>query len=167
MHPNKFTDEERLAAFWSKVDKSGPNDCWLWRGCRQRFGHGVLKWDGRNQTAHRVVWQITNDPIPNGLWVLHHCDNPPCVNPAHLFLGTVQDNNADKMQKGRHVAVSNEQNPSCKLSNSQVIEIRQRFAKGGLTKAELAREYGVSRGQIWQIVTLRERKLDASTGAQS
>lgn len=94
------TEQER---FWAKVDKSG--DCWLWTAARLRFGHGVFKrhvagvW--KQQKAHRVAYEYMVGPIPDGLFVCHHCDTPPCCNPAHLFVGTAADNMRDMSEKGR------------------------------------------------------------------
>ena len=89
--------EDRL---WSRVDRSG--ECWVWTGGTNGVGYGrVSDADGRTVLTHRLVYQLEVGPIPEGLWVLHHCDNPPCVNPAHLFLGTVGDNNRDARAKGR------------------------------------------------------------------
>jgi hypothetical protein len=93
--------------FWEKVDKSG--DCWLWTGARDQHGYGSLSvaHEGRERRrsvpvkASRVSWQIHNGPIPAGMWVLHRCDNPPCVRPDHLFLGTQLDNMRDASAKGR------------------------------------------------------------------
>lgn len=85
--------------FWSKVDKSG--DCWEWTACRTRAGYGQFKSDGRLHRAHRLAWALTNGPIPEGKHVLHRCDNPGCVNPDHLFLGSHQDNMDDMSNKGR------------------------------------------------------------------
>lgn len=92
--------------FWPKVDKSaGPDGCWLYMGFRKWDGYGWLarKRNGKSSylTAHRYAWILTNGEVPDGLHVLHRCDNPPCCNPAHLFLGTHQDNMADKARKGR------------------------------------------------------------------
>lgn len=91
--------------FWRKVDKSG--ECWVWTGCRHVAGYGRFntqdaQWSGVVY-AHRMAWELTHGPIPPGLHVLHRCDNPPCCNPEHLWLGTNADNHADKVQKGRLV----------------------------------------------------------------
>lgn len=89
--------EER---FWAKVDKG--DGCWEWTGGRANRGYGhVEPVRGQNRSAHRVSWELTNGPIPDGLWVLHRCDNPPCVRPSHLFLGTHADNMRDMEAKGR------------------------------------------------------------------
>lgn len=76
-------------------------DCILWQKCRNRKGYGQVRRNGKTYLAHRWAWEQVNGPIPDGLCVLHHCDNPPCVNQEHLFLGTATDNNADRDQKGR------------------------------------------------------------------
>jgi hypothetical protein len=85
--------------FWQKVDTSG--DCWTWTGGRNSFGYGLTKHDGHGIGAHRLAWILTNGSIPANLVVCHHCDNPPCVRPEHLFLGTQQDNIRDASRKGR------------------------------------------------------------------
>lgn len=75
---------------------------WIWIGARIQTGYGHISRDGRPMEAHRASWSLENGPIPNGLSVLHRCDNPPCVNPRHLFLGSILDNNRDTIQKGRY-----------------------------------------------------------------
>lgn len=94
-----------LAVRWARrVDQSGgPDACWPWTGSRTSTGYGQMAVLGENcpQATHRVAWALANGPIPDGMWVLHRCDTPLCVNPAHLFLGTSQDNIADKLAKGR------------------------------------------------------------------
>lgn len=86
---------ERL---WARVERRGPGECWEWTAHRLPKGYGVF---GPGVVAHRVAWEVAHGPIPDGLHVLHTCDNPPCCNPGHLRLGTPQDNVDDMMRKGR------------------------------------------------------------------
>ncbi len=89
--------------FWGKVGIKGPDDCWEWKGNRYTFGHGQIRVNGSPTTAHRVAYELHYGvPILNGLHCLHACDNPSCVNPGHLWLGTNADNVADMCDKGRH-----------------------------------------------------------------
>jgi hypothetical protein len=87
---------------WSRVVPAGPSECWVFKGSGTARGeHGVIRAGSRAEKAHRVAWQLVNGPIPEGMCVCHRCDNPPCINPSHLFLGTIADNNRDRHQKGR------------------------------------------------------------------
>jgi hypothetical protein len=95
---SKSTDAEK---FWSRVNKNGPNGCWEWTRSTVR-GYGQLRVSNKYFRAHRYSWFIHNGEIPLGLCVCHHCDNPKCVNPSHLFLGTVKDNADDCVKKGRN-----------------------------------------------------------------
>lgn len=88
--------------FWAMVEKTPT--CWLWKGAKGDKGHGTFGFNGKQTSAHRVAWELLRGSIPEGLWVLHNCpegDNPACVNPDHLWLGTVADNNRDMFAKGR------------------------------------------------------------------
>lgn len=87
--------------FWSWVDRRGPDECWEWRGTRHVRGYGHFSRDGRKFRAHRVAWELERGPIPEGMVVSHWCDNPPCVNPAHLMLTTQRINTIDAVNKGR------------------------------------------------------------------
>ncbi|MDP9301284.1 MAG: HNH endonuclease [Actinomycetota bacterium] len=120
------------------------SQCWPWMGSRIPFGHGRFAVDGRLVAAHRFAYELLVGPIPEGLCVLHRCDNPPCCNPDHLFLGTIADNNADMIAKGRQVVLAGELNGRALLTEAQVEEIRWRHAAGE-TQVALAHAFGVDR----------------------
>jgi len=142
--------EER---FWPKVDIRGPDECWEWLAGKMGEGYGVItqgRYDEGKRRAHRVAWELTFGPIPDGLHVCHHCDNPGCINPAHLFLGNDAENMADSVRKGR--SARGERNRHAKLTEEQVISIREEHARGNVTHMELAGKYGVTFGNIGYIV---------------
>lgn len=145
--------------FWEKVDQSSPDGCWLWTGARSPQGYGRFqsggRVNGRSSVASRFSWQLAFGPIPAGMFVLHRCDNPPCVRPDHLFLGTNSDNMADMVNKGRYVSRERlprgEAHPCARLTEADVIEIRQRFASGE-TRTSLAKTFGVSLSTVHDII---------------
>lgn len=195
-------------SFWANVDKSrGPDACWPWTKGKARHGYGKATYQGRTVTAHRLAWELVNGPIPEGKYICHSCDNPPCCNPAHLWLGTAMDNQADAKAKGhtasgdrspartrqgsyphgdahwtrkeperakatvwsklrpehkargersyihQHPEIAQgERNGHSKLTEAKVREIRERFATGDVSQAQLARDYGVPQTQISRIV---------------
>lgn len=124
--------------FDEKVDRSG--ECWIWKGAHDAAGYGDMGRDGR---AHRVSYALAFGPIPPGMWVLHRCDNPPCVRPEHLFLGTHQDNMDDMNTKGRNAQPRGEAHSAAKLSDLVVREMRQARARGEGLRA-IARRIGIS-----------------------
>lgn len=91
--------------FWRRVKRGTRYSCWPWLGPRNQKGYGLAATGSRTEAAHRVAWTLTHGPIPQGKFALHRCDNPPCCNPRHLFLGTQIDNMADMRRKGRHPAM--------------------------------------------------------------
>lgn len=140
--------------FWSNVEKTA--NCWPWTGWKYGWGYGRFTvgarrtGDRRNVAAHRYSWELANGPIPEGLHVLHKCDNPPCVRPEHLFLGTNDDNIADRIAKGRY---RGEKVVSALLTEEQVREVRSLVGK--VSQAELARRLGVTHGAIQGVVHRR------------
>lgn len=147
---NQRQATERLATrFWSRVLCVIATHCWEWQGSRRPNGYGQVSIPGRPgqpDIASRVAWRLERGPIPAGLFVCHRCDNPPCVNPAHLFLGTGAENSLDMVAKdrvSRHAA---------KLTRPQVEEIRQRYAAGGALQLDLAAEFGVGPKAVSKIV---------------
>lgn len=134
--------------FWAKVDKRGDDDCWEWTSYRNRKGYGGLCRKGRsNFLAHRAAWEIAYGEIPDGLCVLHRCDNPPCVNPSHLWLGTNADNVADRESKGRNKIMYGEAHGMAKLTIAQVETIRA----SSTSLRELAAQFGVSKSLVSQV----------------
>ena len=130
--------------------------CWPWIGSKNRQGYGKLACVsfGRHKfMAHRVSYLLFVGPIPRGLQVLHHCDNPSCVNPQHLFVGTQKDNMADCHRKGRErKAASGEQCSWAKLTWDDVFKIRQLYAEERITQEALAKAFGISPSQVRNIV---------------
>jgi len=145
--------------FWSRVDKS--KDCWLWTGAKIK-GYGSLRYQQKHKYAHRVAWELTKGAIPPNLVVCHHCDNPACVRPSHLFIGTQADNLKDMNAKGRNGAFTK---PECvprgenhcraKLSQTKADEIRSLYTQGNWSQRKLAQKYGVSQKLIYLIVNLK------------
>lgn len=141
----KQNDPQR---FWSKVKKT--DGCWLWESVITKRGYGLFNSQGKKIGAHRYAWMIVNGPIPEGLVVCHRCDNPPCVNPAHLFVGTQRENNLDCLAKGRRRYVYH---PSYrKLSPEKVAAIRATYNPKHVTLRELAEQYEVSIPMIHYVV---------------
>lgn len=150
---------EFLVRFWAKVDRRDPDQCWNWTASTSSDGYGRIGWKHSLLAAHRVSYQLHFGPFSDENKVLHTCDNPPCVNPDHLWLGTDKDNAQDRQRKGRGIQHRGEKHANHKITDAQVCEIRKRYADGSISLYRLAREYGVSAQQIWYIVHNKQRQL--------
>ena len=140
--------------FWAKVDRGGPDECWEWTASRMPKGYGQIGSEERKTLlAHRVSYELHNGPIPADHDICHRCDNPPCVNPGHLFLGSRQDNMRDCSSKGRVVvpATQGERNGSARLTEAQAIEILTRHANGE-RGSRLASEFGVTHAAVSALI---------------
>lgn len=136
-----------VARFWSKVDTT--STCWLWLGSKsKRGGYGEMHLAGKTMKAHRISFLVANGIIDPTLFVCHSCDNPPCVNPAHLFQGTNQDNVADMVKKGRHYPTFKLSPPKGELNRTAVlteakVEYMRFLHKSGFTFKAIGKQFGV------------------------
>ena len=155
-------DEVRL---WRKVKVCPQTDCWEWTGALFDSGYGAFQVDGKSRRAHRVAWERSFGEIGTGLVVCHRCDNPKCINPAHLFLGTPLDNRRDCVAKGRQArgersarythpetTARGERHGRARLSGEAVRQIRSRHATGLVTAKALAHEFGVGLTTVWHVI---------------
>lgn len=137
--------------FESRFEKT--TGCWAWQGTRNKYGYGIFLMPGEKPArAHRYSYEFYVGPIPEGMVIMHTCDNPPCVNPAHLQIGTKAENNADTAKKRRHNYGLDHWNG--RLSNDDVAAIRA----SNETKSALAKRYGVDYSHIWRIKANTHRK---------
>lgn len=141
--------------FWKKVDKS--SNCWVWTASKSKRGYGHFKIHSKVWQAHRYSWLIHYGYIPKGLCVCHVCDDPACVNPGHLWIGTQLENMQDKIKKGRLRVGIGERHGHSKLSNKQVLKIRAIYSKG-VTRASLAQKYRVTPANIGNVVNRKTWK---------
>lgn len=158
--------EERVEWFWSRVDRAGPvpahapelGHCWLWT--RQRsHGYGVTSFGRKSGQlrVHRVAWEMTNGAIPDGKIICHHCDNPPCCNPSHLYVGGKRENALDAVKRGqwrgptgRHINVGSAHGRS-KLTEADIPRIRERRAAGESARS-IAADLGVHFNTVYRVV---------------
>jgi len=138
--------------FWTKIQRT--DSCWEWTGATDRNGYGVISVPTQNKRyqvfrkTHRVAWELAYGAVTGELCVLHHCDNPKCVRPTHLFLGTHSDNAHDKYAKGRQAKGMQRSS----LTDVDVCTIRAKYATGGISQQALAVQYNIGREAIGKIV---------------
>jgi len=145
-----------IKRFWDKVNIRGDDECWPWMAAVSGNGYGHIRFEGKDYCSHRIAYELTTGPIPEGLCCLHKCDNKLCINPAHLFLGTRADNQKDMANKGR--AAKGERHGASKLTKDQVISIRQEYARDGTSHRKLAARYDVDQANINLIVNRKTWK---------
>jgi hypothetical protein len=150
MKYKKIPAEDR---FWKKVDKSG--DCWEWKASKTELGYGQFYPEhGSPVKAHRYSYSISVGDIPINMCVCHTCDNPGCVNPGHLWVGSITDNAQDKVRKGRSFTGDHkgEKNKNAKLKSNDVLEIRRLYDSGKFTKELLSKMFLLSSGHVCNII---------------
>lgn len=146
---NKITKGFSLEKRLRHYSKEDPNTgCWLWKACTVGFGYGQVSWGRKMYPAHRMAYETFVGPIPEGMLVLHSCNTPACINPAHLRVGTQQENMDDMSRSGN--SLRGERHPSAKLNEKAVKKILSLRARGK-TLLSIAQEYGVSQSLVWAI----------------
>jgi hypothetical protein len=143
---NTDTFQER---FWRNVDKKSEDECWKWIGAFNHSTYGILCWSNKRVFAHRASWIVHNGDIPNGMLVCHKCDNPACVNPNHLFLGTQLENMMDAKNKDRCIRGERGRHT---LTEDQVKQIRVLASTKEHTQIEIGEIFGISRVHVWYLV---------------
>lgn len=133
--------------FWARVNRGGPTECWTWSGALQSYGYGDIHHREGRISAHRFSYELHHGAIAAGGVVCHRCDNPPCVNPAHLFVGTQADNMADKVSKGRQA--KGERVATAKLTDAQFHEMLELKA-AGIRQVDIASRFGVTQQAVSQ-----------------
>lgn len=161
MKPSDISEKDR-SRFHAKYTRRTPEECWLWDGTLASNGYGFFSFGGRqrgNVGAHRVSWMLANESeVPDRFQsnICHACDNRRCVNPSHLFIGTVSDNIRDAVKKGYKPRPfpTGENNPLAKITSAIVIAIRA-SAANARTQRDIAKEFGLSQSTVWAIVNRR------------
>lgn len=144
---SELTKTQRFNLSYTICNKSG---CWIWKWRLNKDGYGMMNWNNKNTFAHRVSYEINNDICPGNLSVCHHCDNPSCVNPSHLFLGTQKDNVQDMMSKSRNRPLQGSNHPNSKI-NEETAQLIFKQLKDGLSPTLIAKKLSVSRDIVYSL----------------
>lgn len=145
--------------FWPQVAVGASHECWEWQFHRDKANYGRFKIGQRSERAHRVAYQLAKGEIPTGLVVRHTCDNPPCCNPNHLLIGTVQDNNQDCVERGRFrlTPMYGSEHPRAIITEEQVLKVRA-LRDSGVRAKEIAAMFNISISSVYAIGTGRSWK---------
>jgi hypothetical protein len=143
------------ARFWEHVDVKSKNECWEWQGSKTAANYGLMYWNGELEYTHRISLELDGRPVPSRWHACHTCDNPPCVNPQHLFPGTPRENVLDKVSKGRHTF--GESHPNAKLSDIDIDIIRQ-MAEDGVFFSDIAKKFDISDSHVSRTVARLVRR---------
>ena len=139
-----------LNRFWSKVDK--PSNCWTWTSSTNPAGYGDFNFHGKTMLAHRLAWILTNGEVPDGMFVLHHCDNPACVNPEHLFLGRHIDNMHDCRRKNRTGRLCGDDSHHSKVTAADIREMVRLYESKEANQAQIADKYNIHPATVSRLV---------------
>lgn len=139
--------EKQITNFWNKINIQSKEECWNWGGCKIKTGYGCVMLNGKIEKAHRVSYYLKHGDIPEDMYVCHTCDNPSCVNPDHLFVGTQKDNMQDMISKGRACDRKGTANPKNKFTEEQVIAIRN----DDRPYSQIAKDYNTNKSRISEI----------------
>lgn len=160
---------------WSKINRGSDSECWPCYTANNEFGYPRLRVFGALFKGHRLVYEMEFGEIPDGMLVCHKCDNPPCCNPNHMFIGSPKDNMSDASKKGRlatgdrhgskpgrkkkenfkvdkHTRTTGEMASGSKFKDSTVLEVYEKYKRGGISQAQLAKDYNMSASHVWGIV---------------
>lgn len=151
-------DEEELERFLSKTSpnfEDTKSQCWIWYGALEKAGYGSFNLRGKTIRASRLSFLHFKDSIPSGMMVCHTCDIKRCINPEHLFLGTMSDNVMDSVNKG--LVARGEKHVQAKLSNEQVVEAKELYRSGLHTQKEISQKYGVCAGYMSRLINGHRR----------
>lgn len=152
-----YSSDEFARRFWERT-RLEPNGCMVWLGARNPKGYGMTTRNGKTRSAHRVAYELAHGEIGSGLHVCHRCDNPPCVNPEHLFTGTNRENVLDSVAKGRAHRTQGEAQWAAKLTEGEVGQILRLYATGEYNQTQLGAMFNVTNSAIWRIVHRRNWK---------
>lgn len=144
-------DKEVIIRFRKFIKTDLVSGCLVWNGATSR-GYGSFTYKGKSWGAHRFAWRLHHGDIPEGMKVLHECDNPPCVNMDHLFLGTDADNSRDKVSKGRNRSPVGEAHPQAKITERDVIRIRALGESGAMTLKQICKEFGITCSHVRRVL---------------